>query len=100
MIQVHADAGEAVGAQRTVRAPGLVVGMEHEVVDDELTAAGEEVGERLLAVGAIEDVLLVDAFPRQVALQRLNSSPWRVNAFSFSSSARRAASHSSCDTTG
>src|SRR5262245_48495885 len=69
MVQMHADAAETVGAQRAVRAPGFVVRMEHEVVDDQLSAAGEQSGERLFAVGTVELVDLRDALPRQAALQ-------------------------------
>src|SRR6476619_6517247 len=43
--------------------------MKHEVVDDELTSPGEEIRERLAAVGAIERVFLGHSFPRQAALQ-------------------------------
>jgi hypothetical protein len=37
------------------------------VVDDELAAAVEQVGQRLAAVRPVEDVLLVHRFPRQIA---------------------------------
>ena len=37
------------------------------MVDDELTFAGEELGERLFAVRAIEDVLLHHLLPGQIA---------------------------------
>ncbi len=37
------------------------------MVDDELTAAVEEIGQRLAAVRSLEDVLLVHRFPRQIA---------------------------------
>jgi hypothetical protein len=51
MIEVGANAGEAVGPQRAMRATGLVVRMEHEVIDDELAAAGKEIRECFLAEG-------------------------------------------------
>jgi len=37
------------------------------MVDEELAAAGEKIGERFSSVGAIEDVLLFDFFPRKFA---------------------------------
>lgn len=45
---------------RTSFAP---VGREHEMVDGELASSTEQLAERLLAVGAVEDVLLVDLLP-------------------------------------
>src|SRR5215470_17473212 len=46
-----------------MRASGGRVRSEHEVVDDELAPAGEEIGERLTAVGTVEAVLMLDRFP-------------------------------------
>src|SRR6516225_7790408 len=69
MIQMHADTCEAVGAKGTMRTSGLAVGMEHEVINDELTASFEEFGQRLGAVGAVEDVVLGDALPGQTPLE-------------------------------
>lgn len=40
-------------------------GSEHEVVDKELGSAGEQISQRPLGAGRIEDVLLVDLHPRQ-----------------------------------
>jgi hypothetical protein len=37
------------------------------MIDDQLTASVEEIGQRLLAVLAVEDILLVDLDPRQLA---------------------------------
>jgi regulator of RNase E activity RraA len=37
------------------------------MLDHQLAAALEEIGQRALAVGRVEDVLLVDAHPRQRA---------------------------------
>ncbi len=44
-------------------AAGLPIGPEHEVVDDELAAAGEEVAQRLPAVRPVERVVLGDMLP-------------------------------------
>ena len=40
---------------------------EHEVLHQQLAAAFEQLGERALALGRVEDVVLVDAHPRQRA---------------------------------
>ena len=42
-------------------------GAEHEVLHQQLAAAVEQVGERAPALGRVEDVVLVDAHPRQRA---------------------------------
>jgi hypothetical protein len=47
--------------------PAVSSGPEHEVVDEELRAAPEEVGERRRALAGLEAVLLVDADPGQLA---------------------------------
>ena len=60
------DAVEAVGDRRAARAAGLVLGAEHEVVDEQLRAPVEQVRQRLAPVVGVEAVLLVDADPRQL----------------------------------
>ena len=40
---------------------------EHEVVDDELTPPGEELGQGLPAIGSLEKVIFVDALSRQLS---------------------------------
>src|SRR3989442_10648333 len=42
-------------------------GAEHEVLHQQLMAALEQLGERALALGPVEDVVLLDALPRQRA---------------------------------
>src|SRR5437879_297230 len=69
MTQMHADARKPVGAQRTMRAARCFVRMKHEVIDDELTAAVEQIGQGLPSRRTVEDVLLGYALPRQAALQ-------------------------------
>ena len=64
---MHDGSVEAVGDSRARRTAGLVLRPEHEVVDEQLRTALEEVGERRLSVVGVERVLLVDAHPRQVA---------------------------------
>src|SRR5215469_3018891 len=65
--QVDGGAVEAVGPERAVRAAGVPLGREHEVVDDELAAAAEQVGQGQLPVRPVEDVVLGDFLPGQVA---------------------------------
>ena len=68
-VQVHDDRIEVVDPERamlTGLAP-LGVRVEHEVVDHELPAPVEEIGQALLTVGPVEDVFLLDALPRQLA---------------------------------
>jgi hypothetical protein len=62
------------------------------VVDEELAAPGEEIGERLLAIRAFEGIALLDPQPGQLASRS------RVSAFSRAISSRRAASHSDFET--
>src|SRR6476660_1559805 len=58
---------EVVGHERAARAALLPVRTKHEVVDDELTVAAEEVREADLPVRCVEHVVLLDADPRQLA---------------------------------
>src|SRR5438445_466012 len=64
--EVDGGAVEAVGDRRAGRAPGRVVGPEHEVVDEELRAPSEEIGEGCRALVGLEAVLLVNANPGQL----------------------------------
>src|SRR5262249_20907315 len=61
------DAVEVVGPEGAALAARLPIRIEHEMVDDELTAAGEELGQVLPAVRSLEDISLVHALPRQIA---------------------------------
>ena len=58
---------DGVRDRRVDRAAGLVARAEHEVVDEQLTAAIEQLRERARAVVGVEAVLLLDADPRQLA---------------------------------
>jgi len=60
------DAGETVGDMGTVRSAGVPARIEHEVVDDELAAVLEKIGQRFLALRPDEDVRLRDFLPRQL----------------------------------
>ena len=66
-IQVRDEAIDAVRDRRVDRAAGLVARAEHEVVDDQLTSAIEELGKRARAVVGVEPVVLLDRNPRQLA---------------------------------
>src|ERR1019366_7086400 len=63
--EVDDGAVEAVRDRRAGRASCRVVGPEHEVVDQELRASSEQLGERRRALVGLEPVLLVDTYPRQ-----------------------------------
>src|SRR5258708_22801068 len=66
MGKVDDGAVEAVGDRRAGRAPGSVAGPEHEVIDEQLRASCEEIGERRWALAGVEPVLLVDPDPGQL----------------------------------
>src|SRR5262249_60494506 len=63
--EVHDAALEIVSPERTALAPLIPFRREHEMVDDQLRAPGEQVAERDLAVRSAEHVRLVDAPPWQ-----------------------------------
>ena len=67
-MQVIEEAlGELVGAGRAARAPFVPVGMEHEVVQDQLPPTIEEIGKADGTSGAVKPVGLVDLNHGQVA---------------------------------
>jgi len=53
--------------ERTARATFDPVGAEHKVVDEQLAAAGEEIGERFFSGWPVENILLLDSFPGEFA---------------------------------
>src|SRR5258707_11865165 len=55
-VQVDQAAVKMIAKIGATWAAFLAVRAEHEVIDDELGFAAKEIGERLLSVGAIEDV--------------------------------------------
>jgi len=63
---VHSEAIEAVRNSRTSWAAACVPRAEHKVVDKELRASLEEIGEGRRAIIGLETVLLVDSNPRQL----------------------------------
>ena len=72
-----------------------VVRAEHEVVDEQLRAPVEQLGQGLRPLVRLEVVLLLDRHPGSSCRCRASSSLRRVSSFSRSSSSTRAASHSS-----
>ena len=78
--QVHVRAVDVVGHERAALAALLPAGREHEVLDQQLAAAVEQVGERAPAVGRVEDVVLVDTHPRQRAAL---AGDWSLQARQF-----------------
>ena len=65
------DVGERgvdrVRTRRAHRAPGLVGRPEHEVIDEQLRSAVEQLGERLGALVGLKPILLLHRHPRQIA---------------------------------
>ena len=85
-----ANAVEAVGNRRARRTAGLVVGAEHEVIDEELRAPSEEIRQRDAALVGVESILLVDPAPTAAPVAaRASSSLRRVSSFSASSKSSR-----------
>src|SRR5262249_49253685 len=58
---------KAIGDHRATGTAFIPFRAEHEVVDDELAATTEKIGEGFLAGGRIEDVVLLDLEPRELA---------------------------------
>ena len=67
MLEVHPDTIEIVGPEGARGAPLDPPRPEHEVVHDQLAAAGEQVGQPLRAVRPGEPVILGDLQPGQGA---------------------------------
>src|SRR5215212_6383678 len=65
VLKVHGESVKAVRDRRTCRAAACVLGAEHEVIDEELRASSEQIGERRYAFVGLETVLLVNSNPRQ-----------------------------------
>jgi hypothetical protein len=100
MGQVRDLIGAQGAAAAGVLGPAEHPGLEEGAIDDQLTAALEQVEQANLALGSVELVLLVHSQPRHPPAfggQRVTEG---VKAFSFTRSCWRAASHSCCDTIG
>ena len=68
-VEMRQDAVDGVRARGARRAAGLVAGAEHEVVDEQLRAPLEELGERPRPLVGPEPVLLLDRDPRELSAQ-------------------------------
>lgn len=69
MRQVHSHAVDVVGHVGAPLAAYFRARLEHEVLHQELVAAVKPVGERLPAIGPVEDIRLVDGHPGQSLTQ-------------------------------
>src|SRR5215471_2014470 len=67
MIEVHDYAVEIVRPTRAMRATGIPIWTEHEVIDDQLTAAVEQLRQGLVSVRPLEYIILAHALPGQLA---------------------------------
>src|SRR3981081_3777426 len=67
MLEMHESAFDMVDVKRTAHATRLPSGSEHKMLYEQLAGALEELGQRLRAVRALEDVVLFDANPGQIA---------------------------------
>jgi hypothetical protein len=65
--QVDIGAIEMIGQIRTAWAARLPARAVHEVIDDELALAAEQIGEGFLAARPVENIGLLDLYPRQLA---------------------------------
>src|SRR5581483_9559286 len=69
MREMHGHAVDVVGHVRAARAALFRARRQHEVLDQELPAAVEQIAERLPAVRPVEGVLFVDTNPGQLPAQ-------------------------------
>src|SRR5258708_20934649 len=67
MVQVRVQSIEIVSPERAMRATFIPIRVKHEMVDDELAAALEELGQHLLAAWAGKRILLFNLLPWKVA---------------------------------
>src|SRR3981081_3104749 len=67
---MHDDPIIVVGPEGAAFASFLPIRTEHEMLDDELPVSGKELRQALLPVRPLENVLLVDADPGQIASLR------------------------------
>jgi hypothetical protein len=66
MVEVDDETVEGVGDRRAGRAPRVVFRPEHEVVDEQLRASGEELRQRLRPLVGLKGVLLLEPHPRKL----------------------------------
>ena len=66
MGQVNVDPVEIIGPEGTARTTLIPIGSVHEVIHNELTLVGKQVGQRLNSLRALEFVVFLDPDPRQL----------------------------------
>src|SRR5271165_6971715 len=64
MLEVDEDAVDMIELEGATNAALAPAGTEHEMLDDQLAASAEEVGEGLLPVRPVENIRLLDLDPR------------------------------------
>jgi len=67
MLQMRDDSRHMIRQERAADAALFPVRAEHEVVDDQLAASVEQIGECFCALRRVERIGLVDLHPRQFA---------------------------------
>src|ERR1700730_8311703 len=67
VIEMDDDAVEIVGPERTALAALVPTRVEHEMENDQLLASVEQLGQGLPAAAAVENIVLLDPLPRQLA---------------------------------
>jgi hypothetical protein len=65
--QVNLNGIEVVGQERTALAAFFPICSQHEMVDDQLVPAREQIRERLRTVRACKNIIFLHAFPRKFA---------------------------------
>ena len=65
MVEMRQRAIAVIGKKGTTGASGLPAGTQHEMVDDQLAAAAEQIGQAFLARRSIENLRLFDLDPGQ-----------------------------------
>jgi hypothetical protein len=65
--QMDDGAVEMIGEIRATRTAGFPAGTQHKMIDDQLALAAEQIGQGLLAVRRIEQIILLHLFPWQFA---------------------------------
>lgn len=64
MREVYGTAVAMIGQKRAALATLLPIGTEHEMIDNELAAAGKKIGECFLSFRSIKHIVLLDFDPR------------------------------------
>src|SRR5216683_3871763 len=65
--KMNKNAVDMIELERTADASLAPIRAEHEMLDDQLTASAEQIGEGFLPVGPVEDVSLLHLYPGQCA---------------------------------